>query len=1131
MPGSNPEVNLLFGVLALQMDFISREQLVAAATAWLQDKSKSFRELLLHQKAIEADTADLLQALVEKHLARHGNDPDKSLAATHSLAEVSGDLEDLGDSELAALMSRLAGTPQQRFDATVSFEQRPGDLSSTSDWGSARSADQRFRILRPFAKGGLGQISVALDEQLQREVALKELQAGHADHPVCRSRFLLEAEITGSLEHPSIVPVYALGHYPDGKPYYAMRLIRGDTLRQAIEDFHRESQSDPGQRALELRRLLRHFLDVCNAVQYAHSRGVLHRDLKPSNVMLGKYGETLVMDWGLAKSVSRAEDPRYEEELTLHPVSGSSLTLTQTGSVVGTPAYMSPEQAAGRLDQIGPATDVYSLGATLYSLLTNMLPFHEKDRGQLLQKVQRGDFPRPRQVIPTIAPALEAICLKAMAVRPTDRYPSCRALAEDLEHWLADEPVSAYPERWTERALRWIRRHRSWAIAAVAALGVVAVTAVTATVLVNRARQQAITLAFHNRQLADAEQAARREALARFRESRQAVDTWLTGASEVLKYYPSVQEARKRLLEEAAADYRRFVATPNRDPALETERGRIHQRLGDVCRLLGQSAEAEKSYRAAIELLGNLDQRVLQDPECQLELANSRVKLGLLMADLGRHAEADRLYQSAIARLEELAKVRSTDPRLRHTLGTCLLNRGALLAATGNLGEAEQAAQEAIRQFEPLVKTRLSESEHLAGLSTTRILAGQIAVKDGRIEEGLGQIHQALATFDALVRADPKNAKYHASRASTRIYQASLLRNLGQYKGELDAYRQAVADYQALAKVLPDVPQFQEDLMLTRTDLANLLYELGQAPEAERELRQAMDVFRQLAADYPQVPRYHEELAACRDALGQVLSDLGRVEEAQATAEAAVTLYQELVKALPQVPQYQERLAVGRSHLARVLHQRGEHEAAKEAFLQAIQTLEALTRTAPGVPAYRDELAFIHEYLGNLLHDMAQPEEAAKSYRRARTLWQEVISQSPAPEYEHHLAKALACCPAPEHRNPQKAIELARHATDASPGNAIYWGTLGAAHCRAEDWQAAAKALRKSVELFPEGSAKESFYLAMAQWHLGDHEGSDKTYQEACRRMDESRPGNPDLIRMREEIGKLVNATAAASGK
>ena len=222
-------------------------------------------------------------------------------------------------------------------------------------------------------------------------------------------------------------------------------------------------------RELELRRLLRRFLDVCNTIEYAHSRGVLHRDLKPANIIVGKYGETLVVDWGLAKPLGRVEPGQHggEEVLVVSSASGSAETLP--GSTLGTPAYMSPEQAEGKLDLLGPRSDVYSLGATLYCLLTGTPPFAGKT-SEIIDAVRLGRFPPPRQLEANIDPALEAICLKAMAHRPDDRYDSCRALADDLDRWMADEPVTAWREPFLRRAGRWARRHKSAMTGGIAAL-------------------------------------------------------------------------------------------------------------------------------------------------------------------------------------------------------------------------------------------------------------------------------------------------------------------------------------------------------------------------------------------------------------------------------------------------------------------------------------------------------------------------------------------------------------------------------------------------------------------------------------------------------------------------------------
>jgi serine/threonine-protein kinase len=429
VPDPNPAAdrNLLFGILALQMDFISRDTLIAAMNAWVLDKARPLGQVLVEGAALRAEDRDLLEAMVRRHLELHGDDAERSLAALSGVGSVQKDLAQVADADVQAGLAHVPAAPGAGEDVPA---------SEAATVGRPTSSGLRFRVLRPHARGGLGEVFVARDQELHREVALKQIQDRRADDADSRARFLLEAEITGGLEHPGIVPVYGLGQHADGRPYYAMRFIQGQSLKDAIKAFHQADVPgrDPGERSVAFRQLLNRFIAVCNAVEYAHARGVIHRDLKPANVMLGKYGETLVVDWGLAKVVGRPEVTTGADEATLRPPSAEDSPATQTGAAVGTPAYMAPEQAAGRLDELGPASDVYSLGATLYCLLTGRQPFAKEDVGALLQKVQRGELVPPRQVQGSVPPALEGICLKAMALRPQERYPSPQALADDLEH-------------------------------------------------------------------------------------------------------------------------------------------------------------------------------------------------------------------------------------------------------------------------------------------------------------------------------------------------------------------------------------------------------------------------------------------------------------------------------------------------------------------------------------------------------------------------------------------------------------------------------------------------------------------------------------------------------------------------
>ncbi|HEX6985216.1 MAG TPA: serine/threonine-protein kinase, partial [Planctomycetaceae bacterium] len=469
-PAASADRNLLFGVLALQMDFVTRDALVAAMNAWAVEKGTPLGDILVRQGALRPELRALLDPLVAKHLEMHGGDPQRSLAAVSSISpSARAALAGVADRDVQASLLRLPGEKPAPAGPADPLATRAVSVLSKEATGL------RYQVLRPHAKGGLGEVFVARDAETNREVALKEIQSHAAADPEARSRFLFEAEVTAGLEHPGVVPVYGLGAYPDGRPFYAMRFIRGDSLAQAIARFHSEQGKtlSDSERNLAFRDLLGRFVDVCETLAYAHARGVLHRDLKPGNVMLGRHGETLVVDWGLAKVTGRPDThagngasaaptpatPTAADEPALVPGSGSA--PTQAGRLLGTPGYMSPEQAEGRLDRLGPASDVYGLGATLYHLLTGKPPVEGGDLGEVLRKVRTGEIPPPREANPEVPKPLDAICRKATALRPEDRYATAADLAADVEKFLADEAVSALADSPLDRAGRWARRNRS----------------------------------------------------------------------------------------------------------------------------------------------------------------------------------------------------------------------------------------------------------------------------------------------------------------------------------------------------------------------------------------------------------------------------------------------------------------------------------------------------------------------------------------------------------------------------------------------------------------------------------------------------------------------------------------------
>lgn len=340
-------------------------------------------------------------------------------------------------------------------------------------------------------RGGLGVVYRGTDEKLNRNVAIKFIQPRHARNENLTQRFLQEAEITGRLDHPGVVPVYAIGQTDAGQPFYSMRFIRGESLDSQIKRYH-ESKSELGssEQRLRIRKMLGNVVSVCRTIAYAHTRGIVHRDIKPQNIMLGKYGETLVVDWGLALPIGRDSRFRVTDETTLRPVLESEL---QPDMGEGTPVYMSPEQATGQ-NTISPASDIYSLGVTLYKVLTGELAFDGANPMEVRSKIIAGDFEPPGTHDPSLSRPLESICMKAMALAPNKRYETASELADDLESWLAENRVQAHAYSRRERMWRWCRRHAGMIAGLTAGLLLLSAGLMIASGVVMRLTKQKIEL-------------------------------------------------------------------------------------------------------------------------------------------------------------------------------------------------------------------------------------------------------------------------------------------------------------------------------------------------------------------------------------------------------------------------------------------------------------------------------------------------------------------------------------------------------------------------------------------------------------------------------------------------------------
>jgi serine/threonine protein kinase len=565
--------NLLFALIAHHNGYITMEQFFEAAAVWNREPKRDLGEILVEKKFLDEVERFNIQGIVEDRLRRQGGIDD-----TLSFIVASGSVPQ-GDSLPEDWKGKIDAITQVIRDKTSPNPPKFG--APETDLGT-----HRYIIRKTLGHGGQGYVWEAIDTELNRKVAIKNIVPSLSSDPIHQELLIDEARKTGKLGHPGIPPVFDIGKDTDGKPYFTMQLISGGKLSERYGNLKYESISR-SEFVKQIRPLLRHLIAACNTVEFAFdTEAVIHRDLKPANVMVNRYGETVVMDWGMGKIVNDSSQISDDASSVLFiPISqgSGSEEKTSVGTIKGTAAFMSPEQARAENDKLDHRTDVYGLGAILYWILTGQAP-HKRTR-DALPDIQKNRFPTPSQARPSLSipPEIEAICLKAMASEPEDRYQKSGQMAADLENFIAGEPVVALPENVLRKTERFLRKHARAVIASLIGLTL----AVQGLALANR------IIANKNTQLKNSRAVA-----------TKILDDLVGGLTDNrLSQIPKANEARLSILNQIATEVDDLIKLNPDDTELKLNYVNVLIRQGKLQGDIGEKQKAIERLERAHEIL------------------------------------------------------------------------------------------------------------------------------------------------------------------------------------------------------------------------------------------------------------------------------------------------------------------------------------------------------------------------------------------------------------------------------------------------------------------------------------------------------------------------------------------------